>query len=238
MSRRDPRSHDDFHSIFADDRGHVASSADARRDHDTVMFVPHANDLSLLATYEKARAVSLNNLTFDRKTIAGIEAAREVAARVKYLSLWNCKRLDADLLAYFPALEHLQLTHASATIASFRGLAHLVRLEGLFLLGAHRVEDLTFLSSVRSSLRVLSLLGAKRLVRVDGISRFSASLVRLTLQSGAGESPRPPPTPLSLAGIETLDALSQLDLIGFRYDDAELTRVVAGGAVRVGVSRR
>lgn len=237
MSRRDPTTHEDFHAIFGEGRGTVAGSKGTKLAEDTVLFVPYASDLGLLAKYEKARAVSLNNLTFDRKAVAGLEASRDVAARVRYLSLWNCKRFDADLLRYFPAVEHLQLTHASAMIASFRGLAHLEQLAGLFLLGCHRVVDCSFLAHARSELAVLSLFGAKRLVHLDGISRFAATLTRLTLRSGAGESPKVPPTPLSLEGIETLAALTQLELVGFRYDEVELGRVTERRAGRVRVVR-
>lgn len=238
MSRRDPRTHDDFHALFADGRGTVAGSPGAKPAADTVLFVPDASDLGLLAKYEKARAVSMNNLTFDKKTVAGLEASREIAARVRCLSLWNCKRFDTALFRFFPELEYVQMTHASATIADWRGLDALTKLKGLFLLGAHKLEDLALLSSLTPSLEVLSLFGAKRLVRLDGVSRFAGSLSRLTLRSGVGESPKAPPTPLSLAGIEKLRALEQLDVVGFKYDEAELARVVARRPGRVRVVRR
>lgn len=222
-----PRTDAQLAGIFCDGPARVIGWTPVPQDTDVLHFVPHSRDLERALEYPHVQALSLNNLTFDAKATKALARVGPELTKVRYLTIWNCRRFDGDMLSAFPGVRYLRLGHASAKLDDWSGLAALHALDGLFLIAADEAVDLKLLTHVSGSLTAFSLIGAKRLLRLDGLASQARTLTHLALRSSIRDPPRGRREPLSLAGLGKLRELRRLELQGFCYAPEELTREVA-----------
>ncbi len=226
LASDEPRTDTEFSARFCTGRPAVLGLTDIPADVRTLHFVEASKDFERLLEYPTVSAISINNVAMTASSCRALRAASAQLARIETLQIWNCAKLDLELLSLFPAVRFLQLTHKNARKNDWSRLSVLPQLRGLFLIDATDLTDLALCAHLGEKLSTLSVLGARSLRTAEGIEHVAASLARLTLWVGREHPTRKRFGPIALSPVGALQRLASLSVSGLDFDEVELADVL------------
>ena len=190
--------------------------------HSEVLYIlPRTHNLKNIENYNNIKFVTINNFKIDKTGHAILKEHKEKLANVKFLSIWNIKQNDLELLELFPNVTHLLISYIGKADFSYSGLDYLKNLETLVLSSVNKITDFNFLTKQqKTKIKNLNLTYTARLTKLDGIEDFK-NLETLTLFASTMES-RKTVTLENLNGIEKLSNLHSFEIDYFKFDMEKL----------------
>lgn len=141
-------------------------------DSKTLLVLPRNNNLSKLSNYQNLNFVEFNNYELSNSEIKYLSKNKAVLEKVKYLSFWNTKLVNLEILKYFENIECLNIAHISDRNFNFKGIEYLKKLRTLCLLKTGKLEDISSIG-INDSIENLSIIQPTNIKSTVGIKNLT-----------------------------------------------------------------
>lgn len=177
-------------------------------DSKTLLVLPRNNNLSKLSNYKDLNFIEFNNYDLSDSEIEYLSINKIILEKVKYLSFWNTKLVDLEILKYFKNLECLSIAHISDRNFNFKGIEYLKKLKTLCLLKTGKLENISSIG-INNCIENLSIIQPTNIKSTIGIKNLT-KLKYLNIEGSFDKT-------YQINNLEELNYLSQIEEIKFHY---------------------
>lgn len=177
-------------------------------DSKTLLVLPRNNDLSKLSNYNSLNFIEFNNYELNSSEIKFLSKNKAVLEKVKYLSFWNTKLANLEILKYFKNVEYLSIAHITDKNFNFSGIENLKKLKTLCLLKTGKLESISSIS-INNCIENLSIIQPTNIKSTFGIKNLT-KLNYLNIEGSYDKK-------YEINSLEELEHLSLIEEIKFHY---------------------
>lgn len=152
--------------------------------------------------------LEVNNYYLNQLKIDFLSENRDYFDNIKYLSFWNTKIPDLDILKYFKNVEYLNIAHITDKNFNFNGIKNLEKLKTLCLLKTGKLENISSIG-INNCIENLSIIQPTNIKNTIGIKNLT-KLKYLNIEGSCDKT-------YQINNLEELEYLSLIEEIKFHY---------------------